>query len=356
MIKSVLLENFKSFVKADFALSELTILTGLNSSGKSSVIQALRMLFLSSKSRSPYIKGFGGYDELRSKFSLSSASIKIRVCQENGDVFGLTISDSTFQVEGALDSGCNIDYVGADRLGPSSILPTISSESDFICVGDKGQYSVDYYLHFENILVNKKLQHPSTSSLTLQHQLEKWMGEITPGVSLSFGKEEKHDISHLEIDKHRAANTGFGISYSLPIVLAALVMSSKQEGALIPSHEALTWFRQNKEHTPILLIENPEAHLHPRGQTAMGRLLALAASCGLQIVVETHSDHFLDGVRLQVKAGEIKPSNVKMYFFERDTLGETSKKEITIQQNGKLDAWPKGFFDQSMINLQQLAK
>lgn len=355
MIKKIYLGNFKSFKDEMVELSNLTVLTGLNSSGKSSVIQALRMALSANKGQSAYLNGFGGYDELRSKLSKINSTIKIFLHENNKEPFCLTLQLNNQGTTGELKH-FNYDYIGADRLGPSSILPAQSSEAFDISVGDKGQQSVDYYLDFESVIVSEKLNRKDTISKTLEHQLEKWMGEISPGVSLKFTKDNRHDVSHIEIDEFRATNTGFGISYSLPIVLAALVMSSRETNIELPSSIAKDWFILNRETSPLLLVENPEAHLHPSGQTAMGRLLALAASCGVQVIVETHSDHCLDGIRIQAKTGGIPPEDVKIYFFKKDGDGETQKESIETGANGKFNKWPKGFFDQTMLNLRELAK
>src|SRR5262249_11560138 len=109
----------------------------------------------------------------------------------------------------------------------------------------------------------------------------------------------------------------------------------------------------------LLLIENPEAHLHPRGQRRMGELLAAAASAGVQIVAETHSDHALNGVRLSVQDGKLAPDNVAIHFFSRtETNGKTRlvTASPTIDPNGRISDWPEGFFDEWDSALAQLLK
>lgn len=88
-------------------------------------------------------------------------------------------------------------------------------------------------------------------------------------------------------ESYRAVNVGFGLSYVLPIVLALLV--TKPGG--------------------LVIIENPEAHLHPRG-SYLGRLIALAAEAGVQVVVETHSDHIINGIRLMPRLGKVQDKNL----------------------------------------------
>ena len=97
------------------------------------------------------------------------------------------------------------------------------------------------------------------------------------------------------------------------------------------------------------MLENPEAHLHPRGQRKMGELIALCASKGVQIFLETHSDHILNGIRIAVKQKALKGDQVGLFYFSKNQeydktvhCVETPK----INDNGRLDYWPDGFFDE----------
>ena len=100
----------------------------------------------------------------------------------------------------------------------------------------------------------------------------------------------------------RPTNVGFGLGYALPIVVACLIA---KPGAL-------------------LLLENPEAHVHPQGQSAMARLSCAAASAGAQVIVETHSDHILNGVRLMVKRGQIPADDVILHDSTARTMASIS--------------------------------
>jgi predicted ATPase len=103
------------------------------------------------------------------------------------------------------------------------------------------------------------------------------------------------------------------------------------------------------------LIENPEAHLHPRGQARIAELLALAASCGIQVLIETHSDHVLNGIRLAVHDGKLSPEDVQLHFFQRrQSDGQSLVVSPHIDKNGRIDQWPEGFFDEWDKSLEAL--
>ena len=65
------------------------------------------------------------------------------------------------------------------------------------------------------------------------------------------------------------------------------------------------------------MLENPEAHLHPKGQRKMGELIAQCAANGIQIFLETHSDHILNGIRIAVKQKRLKGEDAKLFYFSR---------------------------------------
>lgn len=98
----------------------------------------------------------------------------------------------------------------------------------------------------------------------------------------------------------------------------------------------------------MILIENPEAHLHPAAQAQIGLFLAQVAATGVQIILETHSDHVLNGVRRAVKAKKLIPEQVAIYFFrQREQLRKQPQVQgLLIDAEGNLDDWPTDFFDQ----------
>lgn len=180
----------------------------------------------------------------------------------------------------------------------------------------------------------------SDDSIPLLDQVMYWEGLISSGVTINVqkkadkpgftilygtkGKEGKKSIEGL-----RAENIGFGVSYSLPVITALL---SASPGALV-------------------MIENPEAHLHPDGQAELARLMCLAAQRGVQVIVETHSDHIINGVLVNCKRYEeegygISRDSVSIYYFSgQDEEHAVEYEEVKILPNGKVEYQPRGFFD-----------
>ena len=101
-----------------------------------------------------------------------------------------------------------------------------------------------------------------------------------------------------------------------------------------------------------MIVENPEAHLHPLSQSRLGKFLGLVAANGVQVILETHSEHIVDGCRIQT-AKEKQCENMKILFFEKKESCSVCK-NINIQDNGELEEWPEGFFDQKRKDLREL--
>ena len=114
---------------------------------------------------------------------------------------------------------------------------------------------------------------------------------------------------------HRPMHTGFGLTQTLPIVVAVLAARRGD----------------------VILIENPEVHLHPGAQSLIGRMLADVARAGVQVVVETHSDHVLNGVRRSVKAAVLSGEQVAIHFFRPRSDDEPSVLAPTMDDSGNID-------------------
>jgi predicted ATPase len=191
-------------------------------------------------------------------------------------------------------------------------------------IGALGEYTAHFlYTYGSQPIPIAQLSHPQAKSINLIDQVEAWMGEISSGLHIQVNAHLDMDLVNLQFSYH----VGYGITYVLPIIVAILASSP---GALI-------------------LIEHPETGLHPQAQTKLGKLLALAAKCGIQVVVETHNDQILNGIRLAVHGRKIESEDVQLHYFQRqEQQGQAFIKVVSprIDKNGRIDRWPDGFFDE----------
>jgi predicted ATPase len=371
MIRELKIDNFKCFAGTRFSFDALNVLTGKNAAGKSSVLQCLLLAKEAAEMlpSNPTIKLNGPYElelgtvldvirhgstDNKIGFVLSSDEFNF-ACEFHGesefqeDHF-LTLLGDKPSVPSILSNSttCAFTYLSAERLGPRDTLGIQSFSSKTLQIGVRGEFVAELLSTADrrrekvrDALIHPiERESPSPNTLVLR-QLELWLGEIfdevrvrpeyVPGTNVTYIRVERGPVALAETE--RPTNMGFGVSYCLPIMVA---------GLLAPS-------------PAIMIIENPEAHLHPAAQSKLAQFLARVAASGVQVFVETHSDHILNGFRLAVKSGIIRAGNVSLKFFERgkSDVGLTIH-EPTIRDDGNIDNWPPGFFDQMTNDLEHL--
>ena len=240
----------------------------------------------------------------------------------------------------------NFQYISAFRLGPQRIY-----ERDSHIVQHHKQISkingqCEYAVHFMNFYGNKihciqELITEDSDNDLLETQVECWMQNVSPRVNVvitqvgsDFNLKYKYSRDEEPMTEEMSAiNVGYGVSYVFPIVVAIL---SAQPGSLI-------------------MIENPEAHIHPRAQAELMKLLMKAAKAGIQIIIETHSDHIMNGALVSISKDPELLSKVKAYYFERDDKKHTSiAKKLDILNDGRISNPPEGFFDQIDIDMRTI--
>lgn len=97
------------------------------------------------------------------------------------------------------------------------------------------------------------------------------------------------------------------------------------------------------EKQQVVYIEQPEIHLHPQAQEALAAALVAAAEAGATIIVETHSDLLLLGIQTKISQGEIDYRNVAFHWFDRGSDGQTLVKTAELDQRGTFGEWPNDF-------------
>ena len=366
MITRIDIEYFKCFELLKLPLSSLTLLSGSNASGKSSVLQTLVLLHQTMReyewSTRLMLNGtairLGTVSDVidqvhgRHMFKLSIIDNEITYHWEfTGERDEMSISTDRVSVgektvkepkalryllptseEKITSSLTNrlrrLTYITAERLGPREVY-TMDDPQDATIVGSNGEHAVSLLYSGRDESVLDKLTLPEISPTRLRQTSER-MRTFFPGCSLDIKQVPHTNVVTLGVRTSdsteflRPIHAGFGITQILPIVVATL---SAAEG-------------------DIILIENPEVHLHPAGQALMGQYLADVARAGIQVIVESHSDHILNGIRRSVKASRLNAEEVTIHFFKPRNLEEPQVVSPQLDKSGNIDTWPEGFFDQ----------
>ncbi|HMV41880.1 MAG TPA: DUF3696 domain-containing protein [Leptospiraceae bacterium] len=399
MINNLTIQNFKAFELQSFSLKNLNIFTGINGVGKSSALQSLLLLrqsFLKNKLESlvlnheDYVSIGTGKDALYSGvlnefapigfyfndskeknqflFDYLRESDKEELEKKQIERMGtLRLNSSSefnpsFFDQPLFKSDNLFQYLPAERIGPED---ENEMSSEYVIerkeLGPKGKFSLDYFESYKTTqLDNPYILHPRTlldvsGSNSLGVQTNLWLNEITPGTKLStYEIKEIRKIrgafSFQQNDgygpEYKTKNVGFGLTYVLPVILALL--TTKPGG--------------------MVIIENPESHLHPAGQSKMAELIARCAASGVQVFVETHSDHIINGIMVAAyehykekkkenpdKTIGISNEDVAIYYFSREEGRNYSDVErINLTETGRIKKPPRKFFDQFDLDLRRL--
>ena len=372
MYTQLVLERFKCFAEEQkIPLSQITLLYGLNGRGKSSVLQSLLLLFQSMKNNnsveSLYLIGdlinLGKYSDVlnsdahENSFSIglacktgkgtdtlhieyspaadtpfvakmqnivindqsrSDSQASLNSTEKEGNKITMSFSDSV-----CLQMLKDINYIAANRLGVSNLESRLGAN---VAITPRGENVL-------NVL--------AYASAELLKDVEESLSHILSGATLKINNE-KEDSIEIYMDSisgsqhsYRPINVGFGYGYILSLVVQTLIAP------------------QNS----ILIVENPESHLHPGAQSRlMEFLVTQSVEKNLQIIIESHSDHIVNGVRIAIRKEKISFKNASILHFSRDmhTEGSPIVEEILIDKRGNLSSYPEDFMDEWTKQLEQL--
>lgn len=361
MIKELKIENFKCFSdRTTIPLSNLTVCTGMNSVGKSTLIQALLLIRQSYenilKSQCPE----DGIKILLNTDSLNLGSTKQIMLTDHmilsvdniwfkysagDDKLSLNLNETNIDLRDGIKTATlfnsELYYLNAERLGPRNYQEMKSH--DVLHCGYHGEFTFDVIeknpmaeiseCRRFNIEGEKRIPE-------LTKQIGYWMSYVVNGVEVNFSSDLTTQLSQMKVRQsaldtpfNSPYNFGFGISYVLPIIATGLIANTNA----------------------IIIVENPEAHLHPAGQSRIGEFLAQVSSDGIQVIVETHSEHVINGIRKFALRNRIPPEEICINYF---TINRNTQKHETsrLPLNERMDIliWPEGFFDQEEKDLKEM--
>jgi predicted ATPase len=142
-------------------------------------------------------------------------------------------------------------------------------------------------------------------------------------VEVRVGDRRKHKTEMVSI-----ADVGFGVSQTLPVIVALIAANPQQ----------------------LVYIEQPEIHLHPRAQAALADIIVEAVNRGVRVTLETHSDLFLRRIQSLVAEDILAHDKVKLHWFSKDENGFTQVSTANLDTDGSFGDWPEDFGD---VDLQE---
>lgn len=362
ILKALQIENFKCFRQLRVPLASLTVLSGFNGAGKSTALQPLLLLAQAARRRTWTNTVQAGDLPLNGDIvRLGSAGDVIGTQNANAyfELFGdkkslaltatakiggrsltATKRESTDDWPELFDALTRLVHLSAVRGGTAEAFPTpdrVTNQAPD--VGADGRFASYWYHERADVEIDAARRCPGELGTTFRKQLDGWLSRLAPGASANVQALPVASVLALQFrlsetgEWRRPANVGYGLTYAFPILVALLAA----------------------EPGDVVVIDSPEAHLHPQAQSRMGWMLAVFASAGIQLIIETHSDHVLNGIRLAVRDKVLAAEKLSLLFFAGSTLNEHGVTSPRIDDEGRINEWPDGFFDQSDKDIARLS-
>ena len=358
------IEGYKCFKEnTAFEFNNITLLTGANSAGKSSVIQSLLLLKKISQGsiseQSPmidmdlndpnYALELGTYDDIKTRsdndyenffnsepaditFGLNGGTAEIKLKDNTNAEKRVKVYSDKISIESFKNNlGNGFVYLNAERMAPHYVYEN-TDFADFCDCHGRNTGNVIQKHENDDCSITRAFSNSDKNKWSIE--LDQWVDYIFPGVAVEI-IPSGGDLYQMKMLGSAATNVGFGITYALPILVSGLTVPN--DG--------------------ILIVENPEAHLHAKAQSNMGYFLARMAAAGVRVIIETHSEHIVNGIRRMIVEGKTEMSHEDMtiYFFQNKN-GKKNIMEFGMDEWGNLDEFPVDFFDQVRQDMFELTK
>lgn len=353
MINKLHIKQFKCFSNTEIELQNINIFSGANSSGKSSAIQAI--LIICNNARDNHTSPLNGtwlrtgaFDECRNHsmpardfcIGITSGDQKCEALfKMNDDDSGADVAIEWLKSSPQLKQHLNIDnkhiyYLPANRIGPEDSYAKNFDNINFL--GNRAEFVIDFLFKNRKKLVLSDLIEDKKQGETLEDQVNYWLEKLVDARFIitdpGLGNTLMLGISHKRGKHVRPYHMGSGVSFLLSVIIVCL--SAKKDD--------------------LVIIENPEIHLHPKAQSELTGFLCFVANAGVQIIVETHSDHIFNGLRKAVLKRQISSDKASIQFFKIEEYGKAKTISILLDDQGKVLNSEKGLFDQFDDDLDEM--
>jgi len=216
------------------------------------------------------------------------------------------------------------DYIGPLRVYANTMrsfqLRSFRHTSD---VGPDGELAY-YILGVESLSGNSELI--NNVSEWYKENFDGWglkvNNDLQPHCTVELTREDKKfDVN--------IADVGQGMSQALPLIVKAFLPPKKDE---------------------LIIIEQPELHLHPAAHGSIAQLFAKTAiEMGKRYLIETHSQNFILRIRRLIAEQKLKSSDVNLYWVDYDgVMNQSVLKKINIDEVGNVDFWPPNIFSEAL--------
>jgi len=355
MNRTLRIRDFKCFSDTAIPLTRMTVLCGHNSGGKSSILQAMLLHSFAGASaeeeipvNGPYGLQLGDAEWLMNRNSGKDIdegfNIGLSPGYEVAFSAGSTPRTLAFKASEVEPSALNrVVYLSAERSGPRVVQDSFSNKAPAATtIGHAGQFVAEVIAELERTLVRDLIRPEEFKETALllpviEHYMSDLFGPIEIQVRTNGNAPPSIYFKRpgVQEDWVLSSNTGFGITYALPVIVAGVLAT-----------EDLT-----------LIVDSPEAHLHPAAQTALARFLCLVAASGVNVIIETHSDYVIEGVRIDATSQAIQSisrNDCSIVSVSADEAGSRALTVLSIAEDGRPSDWPDGFFDQHILNMREI--
>jgi len=343
MINTIKVVNYKCLDPVELKFGNLNIITGLNSTGKSSLIQSILDYCKAVRChnlRLPFLPDNFNFKEVRNMYK-NAREIEITIngesliIKEEAEKFSNGKPPENFPTESN-----GLYHLSAARVGPSDLYIYKKGTSDI--TGDKGELIFSAFENKGNEPIAKELGKCKEDS-TVAGNVNLWLGEIL-GFKIYLNSEivSANTLKiNYKLDEFPIGisplHLGAGVSYLAQVIILCLLAKPGE----------------------IVIIENPEIHLHPEAQSKLGEFFAFMASKGVQIIIETHCEHLINRIRYEVGCKRtINGEQVKIFYKaeNREPFVEIGINSYGSYINNKEEEipFPKGFFDATLDKLMEL--
>ncbi|MBC8601904.1 AAA family ATPase [Parabacteroides acidifaciens] len=339
MINHIQIEDYKCLHDESLKIKPFTIITGVNSAGKSSLIQSVLLpVRKAGKNGQVLLDSIVNltFDAIRNKY-YNAKSVRISLDIDGVPIMYHGTNEHSMLFLSPEEDAClpidieqNLYYLSANRIGAelhSKISPQFK-------VGVVGEYILgSFEKEKSNPLIPELIK--NDSSYTLSTQVNYWLSYILDTPTELQTERRLDDVVEVQYKSDGLGNIspfqlGAGVSYLTKMLIMCL--------------------RAKKN--DVILIENPEIHLHPASQAKVGEFLAFIAKAGIQVIIETHCEHLIYKVGYEVYKKRFSKDNVTILYKEGI---QNPFVVIDFKEDGKFTCdFPEGFFDATLAELLEM--